>query len=58
MREDVEALVVGVIFGEGVEGVAGCWVEGRGGPFSLGLEEEGEGVAAYVNGVDYGVLDT
>lgn len=57
VREDVEARVVSVVFGEGVEGVAGCGVEGRGGPFSLGFEEEGEGVAADVDGVGDGVLD-
>lgn len=58
VREDVAAGRVGVVLGEGVEGVAGGRVEGRGGPFALGLEEEGEGVAANVDGVGDGILDT
>lgn len=56
--EDVQTLFVGMVFGKGVEGIAGCGVEWRGGPFSLGFEEEGEGVAADMDCVGDGVLDT
>lgn len=58
VREDVQALVVEVFLGEGVEGIAGRGVEGRRGPFPLGLEEEGEGVSADVDGIGDGILDT
>lgn len=47
-----------MVFGEGMECVACGGVERRGGPFSLGFEEEGERVAADMDGVGEGVLDT
>lgn len=49
--EDMLALCVGVFGGGGVEGVAGCGVEGRRGPFALGFEEERKRVAPNVYGV-------
>lgn len=55
--EDVFPDRVGVEFGEVVEGRCGGWVQGRGSPFALGFEEDGEGVGADVEGVGDGVLD-
>lgn len=57
VREDVQARGVAVVFGRGVESVAGRRVEWRGGPFALGLEEEGEGVGADLGCIVDGVLD-
>lgn len=57
MREDVLACGVCAVLGCAVEGIAGSWVEGWRGPFALGFEEEGEGVAANVDGVGDGIVD-
>lgn len=39
MGKNVQALGVGMLGGGGVEGVASCRIEWRGGPFALGFEE-------------------
>lgn len=56
VREDVLALVVLLLLGCGVEGVAVFVLEFWVGPFTLRLEEEGKGIGADVRGILDGVL--
>lgn len=55
--QDVVPYGVGVLGGEVAEGGGGGRLERRGDPFTLGFEEDGEGVGADVEGVGDGVLD-
>lgn len=57
MREDVLVGMVVVLFALRDEAGLGLGRQGRVGPFALGLEEQGEGVCANVDGVGHGVLD-
>lgn len=57
VRQDVLGCGVGVGFAVGVELVTVAVLQGRVVPFALRLEEEGEGVAAYVQAVGDAVVD-
>lgn len=50
--------VILVLYAKGFELIAGFRGEGWTGPFSLGFEEEGEGIAADVEGVVDGIVDS
>lgn len=56
VREDVACGVVFMLVAGGEELISVVVEEGRIFPFALGLEEHGEGVAAYVKAVGHGIL--